>query len=336
MEYFHKKCFISKIPNECFEGFFVLLFGFLFSILNLYAFIRMTKYYGKMNFENTVLLFSTIQSLVLLIEIIISKNILISFFIFIQISSMCLINFKFKKISKGFFDLKYHSLTIIIAVINTIYLFVFIAIYVIEHLKFIDKISFYISTFYYVLELFSSFLLSYNCCVFLGLMKNYQINSKNNEKNNLIGNGLFYLIKKRQITLLYLGNILCSFFAFVIDFVMTFFIDKEKKENEFYYVYYSFFLLCFIHNSINYISFYWMIREQYSKEQDNLTEEYEEGENDDNNILDEKFIEGEIFEIKKENTKITGYINDVKSSNSLKRTVSAFSFKSDVNNNQKL
>lgn len=62
----------------------------------------MTNYYGKMNFENTLLLLSSIQSILLLIEIIISKNILISFFIFIQILSMCLINFKFKKISLGF------------------------------------------------------------------------------------------------------------------------------------------------------------------------------------------------------------------------------------------
>ena len=43
-----------------------------------------------------------------------------------------------------------------------------------------------------------------------------------------------------------------------------------------------------------------MIREQYSKEQDiEISEEYEEDENADDNILDQKFIEGEIFEIKK-------------------------------------
>ena len=328
---FYEKCFISKFPHVCFEGFSVLLFGFLFSILNLYAFIRMTKYYGKMNFENTVLLFSAIQSIFLIIEMIISENILISVFIFIQISSMCLINYKFKKISKGFVNLKYNYLTIIIAVVNTVYLFVFFAIYIIERLNFIDKISFYIITFYYILELLSSFLLSYNCCVFLGLMKNYQIKDKKKESTNLVGNGLFYLIKKRQITLLYMGNILCSFFDFGFNFAMTFIIDKNRKENDFYYVYYSFFLLCFIHNSINYISFYWMIREQYSKEQDiEISEEYEEDENADDNILDQKFIEGEIFEIKKENTKIAGYIDDVRSNNSFQRTASVYSFKSDM------
>ena len=46
--------------------------------------------------------------------------------------------------------------------------------------------------------------------------------------------------------------------------------------------------------------------------------------------MDQKFIEGEIFEIKKENTKITGYIDDVRSNKSFQRTASVYSFKSDT------
>ena len=165
--------FISNFSNSCYSGFFVLFFGFLLFILNLFAFIKMTNYYGKMNFENTLLLLSSIQSILLLIEIIISKNILISFFIFIQILSMCLINFKFKKISLGFINLKYNNLTKIVVIINAIYLFIFISVFITIFFFFeeMKNILFYLSIFYYLLEIFSSCLLSYNCCVFLQIIK---------------------------------------------------------------------------------------------------------------------------------------------------------------------
>ena len=306
MDAFYDKCFDTDFPHVCYEGFSVILIGLIFSILNIYAFLKMTKYYGKMNFENTILLLSSIQSLMLLIEIFISKNLLKSIFIFIQISSMCLINLKFKKISKGFLYLKYNYLTITTAIVNIIYLIVFIIIYTLEHLDHIDSVLKYITIFYYIIELFSSILLTYNCCIFLGLMKHYQLSDNKDVNNNLVGNGLFYLVKKRQISLLYLGNIICSVISSVFDFIMNFIIDDEKEANKFYYVYYSYILFCFIHNSINYISFYWIIREQYNKQKDvQINEENEVNlfnpENpDDENVLDGKFIENEI---------ISGFIN---------------------------
>ena len=331
MEAFYKKCFVSNFPNPCFAGFSILFFGFIFSILNLYAFIKMTKYYRKMNFENTILLLSSIQSLALIIEIIISKNVLISVFIFIQILSMCLINLKFKKISKGFVDLKYYNLTIIIIVTNFAYLFIFITLFIIINIKHLQNILFYLNAFYYILELFSSFLLSYNCCVFLGLMKPKKSNNDNNktknENNNNnqtdtnikklinlsnlnggVGKGLFYLIKKRQISLLYLGNILCSFFALGIDTVITL-ILTDKTKNVFNYIYYAYFLLCFIHNSINFICFYWMIKEQYKKEKDIKINENEK-DGDIDKLIDDQYIEEEINNINNENTKINRYIKD--------------------------
>ena len=130
MEKFYDKCFISDFEKICYPGYFFLLFGICLFIFNISAFIKMTKYYGKMNFENTILLLSSMQSTFLLIEVITEQNILISFFIFLQILSMCLINFKFKKISKGFFNLKYINLTKIISIINMIYLLIFISVFI--------------------------------------------------------------------------------------------------------------------------------------------------------------------------------------------------------------
>ncbi len=58
----------------------------------------------------------------------------------------------------------------------------------------------------------------------------------------MAGDGLFYLIKKKQISLLYLGNILCTFFEFGFDFVITF-ILKDNPNNYiifiFFFMFYS-------------------------------------------------------------------------------------------------
>ena len=345
---------MSQFPNYCYSSFFVIFFGFLLFILNFFAFIKMTKYYGKMNFENTILLLSSIQSIFLLVEIIISINILISFFIFLQILSMCLINFKFKKISKGFFNLKYNTLTKFIAIINVIYLFIFISVFVVDYLiEEIQNLIFYLSIFYYLLEICSSFLLSYNCCAFLGIIKQYKLKEipKNKEESenyflkfNMVGDGLFYLIKKRQISLLYLGNILCTFIEFGFDFVITIFFKDEKVDKNdnslINYFYYSYFFLCLIHNSIVFISFYWLIKGQYNTKKE-VDIDYEEDENDDNRLIDDKYIKEEIVNIQHENERISGYLEEDKKNKPYERDYSFCSFDSDVfsqkdiNNNKK-
>ena len=317
MDPFYDICFITHVNNSCYLGFSVLFFGLILLILNSYAFIKMTKYYGKMNFENTILLLSSIQSILLLVELIIAQKVLISVFIFIQILSICLINFKFKKISREIVKLKYIYLSKIIIIINIIYLFAFITIYVIEKIKDID-IVFYLSIFYYILEFFTAFLLSYNCCIFLGIIKknqsfnNNDLKHDNNKKqnyflqNNMMGDGLFYLIKKRQMTLLYLGNILCSFFILILDITINFIIDEDNSLYD--YIYYSFFLFCFIQNSINFICFYWLIREQYNPKVLDININVGTQENNDNKLIDEKYIEEEIVNIENENERISGYI----------------------------
>ena len=326
MDPFYQSCFAQDLNNSCYLGFSILLFGFIFLILNLYAFIKMTKYYGKMNFENTILLLSSIQSILLIVELMIAQKVLISVFIFIQILSMCLINFKFKKISKEIVQIKYIFFSKIIVIINIIYLFAFITLYIIEKIHDID-IVFYLSIFYYILEFFTSSLLTYNCCIFLGIINNYKNSidknknikpDDNNKKYNdlrsdMMGDGLFYLIKKKQMTLLYLGNILCTFFILMFDISINFIIDKETNLYE--YIYYCYFLFCFIHNIINFICFYWLIREQYNPQMPEININMGTEENNDNILINEKFIEEEIANIEKENERISGYIYGDKKEN---------------------
>ena len=79
METFLNKCIVSDFEKSCYEGYAILFIGFIIIIFNIIAFIKMTKYYGKMNFENTVLLLSFVQSTTL----------------FIQMISACFFSFKF-------------------------------------------------------------------------------------------------------------------------------------------------------------------------------------------------------------------------------------------------
>lgn len=143
-----------------------------------------------------------------------------------------------------------------------LYIYLYLLVYLLLYFFFeeMKNILFYLSIFYYLLEIFSSCLMSYNCCVFLQIIKRYQLDmneiqkikeyNKENEninsptflKFNMVGDGLFYLIKKKQISLLYLGNILCTFFEFGFDFVITF-ILKDNPNNYiifiFFFMFYS-------------------------------------------------------------------------------------------------
>ena len=322
MKSFYSKCFISNFEHICYFGYLVLLFGLLLLIFNISAFIKMTKYYGKMNFENTILLLSSIQSIMILIQMIITRNYFICFFLFIQILSIYLINNKFKKISVGFITIKYVFINKIILLTNAVYLI----IYNISNISKTSLNNFYLNIFYYLLEIFSSFYLAYHCRIFLGYIKQSKLlkgNPNNNNdtinKNpikkkksdqlltlNAVGDGLFYLIKKKQLSLLYLANIICSILEFIFD-IIIFFMNKEKTAfNIMNYIYDFIFL---IHNSIIFICFYWIIKEQYSSKPEKYLNNNEES---SDALIDEKYIEEEQSIIEEENKRINKYLNDDK------------------------
>ena len=332
MEGFYHKCFTSDFAWICYFGYFFLLFGIVSFIFNVFAFIKMTKYYKKMNFENTILLLSSIQSIILIIQMMLSKTYFVFLFLFIQILSMHLINNKFRKISIGYINIKYDCLNTLIKVINVAYIILYIIIYIISYIIKITLKLFYLNIFYFFLEIFTSFFLAYHCRLFLGfinkgkltenLEKKNSVVDKNNDNNNefedkkksenflasnMIGDGLFYLIKKKQLSLLYLANIICSSSEFIFDMIV--YILEEKKNTSFYLINYIYDFIYFIHNSIIFISFYWLIREQYENKPKLFIKNKEEK---DEKLIDEKIIEEEANNIEEENKRITVYINEGK------------------------
>lgn len=304
MESFLSKCFVSNAENSCYVGYIILLIGVIIIILNIIAFILMTIFYGKMNFENTLLLLSSVQSITLLVEVISSYHYYICIFIFFQILIMCLINIKFRKISQKYLHINYHILTKIIIVVNILFFIVCIIIWAINY----ELDFFFIKIFYYLLQTITSILLAHHCCVFLGLINHDQQSKEGNRtKDNsldtsLMNDGLFYLIKQKQLSVLYLTNIICSLLELIVD-ILDFYINSD-------YLYYLFFLICFIHNSSTFITFYWIIKKQYAPKISTKNN----GENKRQTLIDSNYIEKEVSNIEEENKRIVGYLNDDKNS----------------------
>ena len=288
-------------------GFAVLFLGILIFIFNFSAFVKMTNYLGKMNFENTIILLSSIQSVVLIEQMIFLRYDLINVFLFLQINSLCLINHKFQKISEGYVVIKYKFFNIIIFVLNILF-------FITSIIKFIWDIIklFYFELTYIILEMFTSFFLTYYCLAYLRLIK-IRLKEDKEQKNikekddfpgtYMVGNELFYKIRQKQYSSLYLANILFSFLEFIFDILLKIkYNNNEKSLN--YIDFFSFFTL-FIHNSTNFMSFFWIIRKQYSFKIPEKIIKNEE-------LIDEKYIEDEAIHIEEENKRITKYINDDK------------------------
>ena len=84
----------------------------------------------------------------------------------------------------------------------------------------------------------------------------------------------------------------------------------NPNENSFYLVNQLYHFIFFIHNSIIFICFYWIVREQYSSNlETNIIGNKEEKKE---KLIDNQFIKEEKINIKEENERITGYLNDDK------------------------
>ena len=301
---FLETCLNSSLPNICYYGFFNLLLGVVFAIFNCYGFIKMTRFFHKIKFENMLLLLSLIQLILFLIAMVLVYSIFFYLFIFIQIGIILLINKKFVNLSKGFLDIKLPWLNSMIIIINIIYLVSLIVLYALS----LDN---YISRYYYIIELISSIMLTIYGCKFLNLIKKKFINDKKLQTNNKTssenteiknldnfistsGNELFYIIKKKQLTILCLSNIIFTIIEFSIE-ISFIFIESSEINHILIYVYFSISLL---HSIIIFFSFYWIIREQYNKSV-NLSDI--DSDNDDNNLIDENYIEEEIINIENQN-----------------------------------
>ena len=111
---------------------------------------------------------------------------------------------------------------------------------------------------------------------------------------------LFFMIRKKQIIPLYVLNLACSFIQMIFIVLKNFvFEDYYIKINnklisttEGYIIYYIHLLAYFLNIMINYICFYWIIRDQYNNDSELMKRDKRRK----RKILDEAFIERESLQ----------------------------------------
>ena len=298
-------CIKDKFANvNCIFGLVEFISSFALLIITIIGLVKMIKYYDSFNFEMCLVIFSIFQILLMDMIIITPHDFLFELFFVTQLLVISLIIRKFIKIIRNQ-KLKEYFIFIIINVINLV-IFVFFILSLFD--LFLTDIYLYIRfssrIFYFLITVCLAFL----CRSLIQKLEKYEKKSetfdlflrKNTAKTSksehfvfsVYSQELFFLIRKKQLTPLYIVNLLCSFIQMLFILLGTFVLTNMffKKNNKIvstdtgYIIYYIYLLSYFLNIMVNFICFYWMIREQYNQPDMKMPQKK------DNKILDEDYI----------------------------------------------
>ena len=312
-------CIKNNFSNiNCIIGSIEFISSFVILALTILGLIKMIKYYDKFNFEMCLLLFSIFQILLMDMIIITPHDFLFELFFVTQLFLVSLIIWKFLKIIKSN-KLRENIIIFLINIIN-ILIFIFFVLSLFE--LFLADIYLYIRFTSRIFYFLTTVNLAILCRALIKKLDKYETknetfdlflrkyNTKNSVKSehfvfSFYSQELFFMVRKKQITPLYIVNLLCSFIQMIFIFLKSFILTDifSKKDNkivstdEGYIIYYIYLLSYFLNIMINFICFYWMIREQYNQS------DIEINKKKDNKILDEDFIIRESIQSSKEVTK---------------------------------
>ena len=298
-------CIKDNFANvNCIFGLVEFISSFALLIITIIGLVKMIKYYDSFNFEMCLVIFSIFQILLMDMIIITPHDFLFELFFVTQLLVISLIIRKFIKIIRNQ-KLKENVIFIIINVINLV-IFVFFILSLFD--LFLTDIYLYIRfssrIFYFLITVCLAFL----CRSLIQKLEKYEKKSetfdlflrKNTAKTSksehfvfsVYSQELFFLIRKKQLTPLYIVNLLCSFIQMLFILLETFVLTNMffKKNNKIvstdtgYIIYYIYLLSYFLNIMVNFICFYWMIREQYNQPDMKMPQKK------DNKILDEDYI----------------------------------------------
>ena len=312
-------CIKNNFSNiNCIFGSIEFISSFVILALTILGLIKMIKYYDKFNFEMCLLLFSIFQILLMDMIIITPHDFLFELFFVTQLFLVSLIIWKFLKIIKSN-KLRENIIIFLINIIN-ILIFIFFVLSLFE--LFLADIYLYIRFTSRIFYFLTTVNLAILCRTLIKKLDKYETknetfdlflrkyNTKNSVKSehfvfSFYSQELFFMVRKKQITPLYIVNLLCSFIQMIFIFLKSFILTDifSKKDNkivstdEGYIIYYIYLLSYFLNIMINFICFYWMIREQYNQSDIKINKKK------DNKILDEDFIIRESIQSSKEVTK---------------------------------
>ena len=269
---FIDKCRNNSLSDEsCIMGIIIFTISFLPLFFNIYAFIKMTMFYKKLNFENTIILISAIEILILEFALTTSLDVLLQLFFFIQIIIISLLIKKFSQLIKEMNSIfKKNVFFILINAINCI-IFAAYIVCMIKKEKNIYIINFVYKIFYFI----STCILSYSCIIINGYISkhkkeyidNYDSffdlyllnlenslsdlgnltndenktdsdqskNSGNDTENRMkkIKGEIFYKIKGKQNKCLYINNLLCSIIELGFTIIRFFILHDDFLEDNY-------------------------------------------------------------------------------------------------------
>ena len=344
---FVEVCFDNNFSNlNCILGSIELISSLLIIVLTIIGLIKMIKYYDTFNFEISLLLISIFQIILIDFIIITPHDFLFEIFFLMQLFIISLIIRKFIKIIN---DNKFRQ-NILFIIINIINLVIF-TLYILSLFEqFLGDINLYFRfssrVFYFLITVNLFFL----CRSLIKKLEKYEIKNetfdiflrKSSLKSSIksehfvisfYSQELFFLIRKKQITPLYILNFICSLlqllFILFKNYIFTDdFIKKDRKtlpqNNIGYLIYYFHLLTYFLNIMINYICFYWIIRDQYKEHSDEIKSKK------DNKILDDEFIERETIRSSQEASK-----DEIFSSSKNKKSLYSNSFSDEDDNQEK-
>ena len=302
---------------NCVLGSFEFFLGLIILLLTIKGMINMIKYYDKFNFEISLLLVSIFQIILMNIIIIVPHDFLYEIFFLIQLFIISLIIRKFWGVtgmSKFLENLIFIIINIINIAIFTFYILSLSEIFLSEsylHIRFSSRIFYFLATVN----------LTFLCRSLIKKLEKYEtrnesydlyfkksISEFSNKSEHFVINfnsaELFFMIRKKQIIPLYILNLICSFiqmlFIVLKNFVFTDYFKKIDNKlistTEGYIIYYIQLLAYFLNIMINYICFYWIIRDQYNNDSELMKRDKRRK----RKILDEAFIERESLQTSRE------------------------------------
>ena len=323
-----KVCSDKYFSNlNCIFGSFEFIFSFVILAYTIIGLINMIKYYDKFNFEMSLLLFSIFQIILIDIIIITPHDFLYEIFFLSQLFIISLIIRKFLKIVR---NNKFRG-NLIFIIVNIINIIIF-TLYILSLLEiFLSGIYLYIRFSSRIFYFLTTVNLAILCRSLIKKLEQYGINNEsydillkksissqcNNSEHFVVSfysNELFFMIRKKQITPLYILNLICSFIQMIFilfkNFILTEYFKKIDYKlistNEGYIIYYIYLLTYFLNIMINFICFYWIIRDQYKDDSERLAK----GKKNNNKILDEDFIQRESIRSSLENKKNEIFTNN--------------------------
>ena len=195
-------CLNQKIYQKCIYIVILLIFSIIFLIFNLMGFIRMTKIYKKLVYENSILLLCLFQTIIIIIILFFNKEYFFDLFYFIQLMMIISILKQFIKLLFKI-DNKNNCLKfniVLLICINTFFLLLMIYIYFIyKEDSNIDKYKKITQLTYRICYMIINVLLTTFGCKLLKLIKkkkkkvkfkndNNRISTNNNSYNDSIFN----------------------------------------------------------------------------------------------------------------------------------------------------